>query len=1005
MSSDNDDFETDMRALLVKGRKIEAIKLFRERTGAALKEAKDAVEAIASKRQITGPSGSGCLGAGLFMLVILLVSSAPAALPEGAQVVQAESMTLSGEGWTVREHSADAWYASRPVGRMLGGQNNKPGTAAAALQIPAPGRYRIWIRYLDMVNHRSKSGFLLSGTQNGRQVANKDFDNTPSSPRSTPEGAKKWGDGFARWIWDFVEFEAAAGELQITIEKIHLAPVHGCTRTLDLLLLTGDLGYEPQVTDTAPLYVKVRMLPEQKQPVVVHFWGRRPFSPWYTAHANINRKGIVLGIGTGAEDKPGVRMAAGEESPWVEISPHLAYGGLNRISLYAMRSYYAPEPEAYFEMSFSKTPSEAGLIKKAERKGAGDGFLFAVDLVDYRLITETEGSAASLEMARAAPGVPGKIPQQFHFFTGMSLSEQRSTGQAVANEREALRLIGIAGGRERASNFFFHLTRSPGCLSQPDRERIDESMKEFAGKNPDRGRLAMINLMDEPGFGFDHVASCPACQEGFVPYLKSLGLPDAEVSRLRINNDPERSGPGEKASYYYTRRYMNHLMTEMHRAGTQSARRHLPGIPTTSNFACELISGNLVSRCVDWYEIYASGALLFGWNEDWGGWARTRQVNGYYIDVMRSACRTPGLDFGIYNVLARPSWEIQARGFLEFGHGVKAVSFFNYGPYYSITSDTNSHRPEVYEAIKRITFPTGAVEAHAMAGKTVAGDVAQLLSVTGDIWRATRDNVFGKERAWLNLLLRHCNARCDVLCEDDLATVLPEYKMLFATDANLKRSALPRLVEWVRGGGVLYLGAGALARDEFDEPLGLDEALNLRREPLDYKDDPGRSEYEMRRLKELDRFEGIPLFCGTQKPYWQTVPAGRGKVIAAGFFPAISYIATSERPAGADYSTLDFQAVHRQWMRKVLEEGGVRPRLATDNYRVEANWIQSPEADLVALSNWTGCEQTITLELARPPAYREIRAIAGKILSKEPGGEALRLRVTCAAGDWILLNH
>ncbi len=131
----------------------------------------------------------------------------------------------------------------------------------------------------------------------------------------------------------------------------------------------------------------------------------------------------------------------------------------------------------------------------------------------------------------------------------------------------------------------------------------------------------------------------------------------------------------------------------------------------------------------------------------------------------------------------------------------------------------------------------------------------------------------------------------------------------------------------------------------------------------------------------------------------------QGKVIAAGFFPAISYIATSERPAGADYSTLDFQPAHRQWMRKVLEEGGVRPRLATDNYHVEANWIQSPEADLVALSNWTGCEQTITLELARPPAYREIRAIAGKILSKEPGGGALRLRVTCAAGDWILLNH
>ena len=941
----------------------------------------------------------------LFVLTALLpISTSLAALPEKTQVVQAEAMTLSGEGWSVREHSADAWYAGRPAGQMLGGQNNKPGTAAATLSIPAAGKYRIWVRYLDMVNYRSKSAFLLLGSQQDRQVVRKEFDAAEASPRSTPAGAKKWGEGFARWIWDFVEFDAAAGELRVAVEKVHRASVHGCTRTLDLLLLTGDLAYEPAVTDLAPFYVKVRMLPEQKRPAVVHFFGRRPFSPWYTPHANINRKGIFLGAGAGAEDKPGVRMAAGEESAWVDISPYLAYGGLNRISLYAMRSYYEPEPDAYFEILFSTTPSDAGLIQKAQRTGAGDGFIFAVDLVDYRLITETEGSEASLQMAEATPTVPGKFPTEFPFFTGMSLNPQRSTAQAVANEREALRRIGIGGDKKRGSNFYFHLTKSPRCLSQPDRKRIDESMKEFAEENPDRSGWTMINLMDEPGFGFDHVENCADCRAGFAPYLKRLGLEDAEIARLKINNDPQGANADAKASYYYTRRYMNHLMTEMHRAGTESVKRHLPGIPTTSNFACELISGNLVSRCVDWYEIYGTGALTFGWNEDWGGWARTRQVNGFYIDVMRSACRRPGLNFGIYNVLARPVWEIQARGFLELGHGVKAISFFNYGPYYAITSDANSHRPEIYEAIKRVTFPTGAVETHLVAGSPAAGDVAQLLSVTGDIWYATRDNVFGKERAWLNLLLRHGNVRCDVLAEDDLETRLPAYRMLFATDAHLKRSALPPLVKWVQDGGVLYLGAGALARDEFDRPLGLDEALRLQRKPLDLKANPGRSEYEMRRLPELDVFQGMKLFCGAQKPYWQTVPVGRGKVIVVGFFPAISYIATSERPDGADHSTLDFQAAHRNWTQEVLAEGNIQPRLRTDNYRVEANWIQSPKADILAISNWTGQEQTVVLELDNAPAYREISSVTGKILSKEVADQTLRVQVTVAAGDLIQLQ-
>ena len=50
-------------------------------------------------------------------------------------------------------------------------------------------------------------------------------------------------------------------------------------------------------------------------------------------------------------------------------------------------------------------------------------------------------------MAKATPAVAGKLPTEFPFFTGMSLSEQRSTAQAVANEREALQRIGIGSDK------------------------------------------------------------------------------------------------------------------------------------------------------------------------------------------------------------------------------------------------------------------------------------------------------------------------------------------------------------------------------------------------------------------------------------------------------------------------------------------------------------------------------------------------------------------------------
>jgi len=65
--------EAEIVALLQQGRKIKAIKLYRERTGVGLKEAKDAVEAIGADRGIVTPSGSGCLGVVLLLGLVLLV--------------------------------------------------------------------------------------------------------------------------------------------------------------------------------------------------------------------------------------------------------------------------------------------------------------------------------------------------------------------------------------------------------------------------------------------------------------------------------------------------------------------------------------------------------------------------------------------------------------------------------------------------------------------------------------------------------------------------------------------------------------------------------------------------------------------------------------------------------------------------------------------------------------------------------------------------------------------
>jgi ribosomal protein L7/L12 len=68
--------ENEVVSLLEGGRYIQAIKLYRERTGVGLKDAKDAVKALAAQRGIVAPARSGCLGVVLLLMVISVTAIA-----------------------------------------------------------------------------------------------------------------------------------------------------------------------------------------------------------------------------------------------------------------------------------------------------------------------------------------------------------------------------------------------------------------------------------------------------------------------------------------------------------------------------------------------------------------------------------------------------------------------------------------------------------------------------------------------------------------------------------------------------------------------------------------------------------------------------------------------------------------------------------------------------------------------------------------------------------------
>lgn len=63
------DLKADLWALLQSGQKIEAVKLYRERTGCALRQAKDTVEAVAREHGVV-VQRSGCLGVLVLCLAV-----------------------------------------------------------------------------------------------------------------------------------------------------------------------------------------------------------------------------------------------------------------------------------------------------------------------------------------------------------------------------------------------------------------------------------------------------------------------------------------------------------------------------------------------------------------------------------------------------------------------------------------------------------------------------------------------------------------------------------------------------------------------------------------------------------------------------------------------------------------------------------------------------------------------------------------------------------------------
>ncbi|NLF21832.1 MAG: hypothetical protein GX590_01610, partial [Lentisphaerae bacterium] len=864
--------------------------------------------------------------------------------------------------------------------------------------VPRDGDYQLWVRYLEIQSVRGP--FALSVHQAGERRGERVFDLKPLS------GAQ----GYGRFVWDAMPVTLTAGQATLTMEKRardgtaagKLSTV-GHSRQVDGFALSDDPDYRPKTADLyPPLWVKARLLADHPAPSVIHLFGRNggggsSENGYYTGHRSLDRRGLSGSL----VPRKGMMLAAGESSAWGDISRMMDYHGNNVIRFNAITGWNQTLVGASFELQFADAPDDAAVFKRVIRSGSGCGLLVTINQEKRIVRDELDWSREALAAARALPPPVGRRATRFSLATGLALSYDNSIRETLDNELEVLGRLGFSGLGTLDGDFLARGFRRPRvghfillssylgpdrCFSLPNTNRLHQALGAFgeqlAALGPET-EVASVDFMDEPSSTpLIHLTTCTNCIAGFRHYLRERqGLTPATFGHVSWDTVAPVTNRAQAVLYHWTQRYRSQVFADFFKRGTEILQAKVPDVRTSVNYNMSLsYGGNMLRNGVDWFLTQEEG-LTHGWHEDWLNFGGTFQFCGYLVDFQRAAARKRRQQYGMYNILGgRQPWDIMVKSAAEIGHGVTALHYFNYGPAYSIASDANSHRHELYPALARINHAIGEVEDEIVDGTVPPSRIAMLYSHSTDIWTADAVSLHGKERQNFWLLLRHLGLPVEIVAEDEVAAgALAGYDILVLHGSHIARAAADTLVPWVQAGGKLYLGAGSGLADEYNAPLDLRARLGLPPGTFTVEALPGQGS-SFHRLKVLAsvQTEAGPLaaVCGLHRlepwpdaevlgtfadgrPALLAGPVGRGRVIASGFFPGIGYVRggaekRQARDAAITYNPPEFPAVYRAYFDKLMTSFGAVAPVACSHPLVEVNRIQSPHGLLLVLSNWSG---------------------------------------------------
>jgi len=979
---------------------------------------------------------------GVLGLALLLAVVAHAGIREQSVFVEGEDFTPTNDDWRAGDGWADDIYDATSGNAVLLNQGGGSGEARAEVNLPQAGDYTVWVRYLKIGTYAGSFGLRI--TQGGQVVFDEKY-------RTKPEG------GDWRGMWEKFPAKLQAGPATLTL---YLA-APGIRQRVDCVLLTSDLGYEPRFQDFAPqAFLRFRLL-DPPVPVTANIATYLKRAPvYYYSPGRVTDKGLAVA---------GAEIAPGAWSPWFDVSRYMDSG--RRLT--TVKLAYSTGGKALDHVKL-----EYQLSGKAEEIGAKsllddlDGHISSLilpgNISRFPELVELASANTARHLRQAKElGLPPikpepRLPIEMHV---MGFGDSYASTKMLAEEFETAHLLGantldnaygvrgqVAATVGVTRGFLSHWMpyqafACPTAANLPemlDKHFAAERDKIVAGDPQALQRHYRNVLYDEPGSSsLKHLAECESCLRAFAAYLTERGLRPEDFGKASwaevkpIATDAAVDAPTRKL-HYWTMQFRDFTSANLFRQATLAAEQHfgarILNMINLSNGAMNGWAGAMLDG-PDWFLMGRMRATSLLWSEDWANLGP--QSSSMMNDVQRAAARPNKLAIGEY-IIANHLATLPMRTWSALMHGVKALHYYCYGPYYAFGDGMISENLETQQIIGRLTRLIAKADPYLYPAQVPPAQVAILWGKSHEIWQ--QDAAVAAERRMMYLACSHEHVPVDILCEDDVAEgQLKGYKALYVTESNLRRDVAGKILEWVRAGGVLQMCAGAALRDEYDEPWAeLAEAAGVTVGAVDkpggdYRDHYGIPHQRVKGEVAINLAAAGALFVGPTlqtakfpllgyteeattagatviatfadgKPAGFLNKVGKGMILRYAFMPGLGYVRSA---AIKPTEVITGFKPEQQWLLTVpVRLAGVVPPLTASEPLVEAQLLKGPQADLVGLSNWSGGKvNELTVTIRDAAKVKRVTAVSGVALKTKRTGAALEIKLPLADVDFLVLQR